>query len=452
MSSVESLSDTDMTGMEQLQGNDRMSKRLREDSEGEWSTVGQRDKRLKDGEKVEIYITCNEKLPKQFSLAKIFKEQNITNIIRVKYLNPYKVRVDLTSEVSAEKLEKCQKFIDMNWRIQKALEKSYSYGIIKDIDLEITNDEILNKITCPHTAQLVAVSRLNRRNLNEYGWIPCETVRLCFKGSFVPAYVNVDDMRIKVEKYVFPVSQCSRCWKYGHTIKKCPSSKIVCPKCGKNHANCETEEFNCINCSGKHMALSKKVCPVFLKEKKLRDLMAEFNCTYRKALEMYVQPDEPIQEKNREQEERIVDEEFPALNETSMNTCDVPYESQNTVSFSDVTKKKSTGKNKQAKNINYTMRSRRCAEYRDTQFTEDSNHANFEEKQALPNEDKRDFDVVQLLRRVKEIIFMRVTIKAKIIGVIKCCIEWFLLSVVDNLEDWPILRAFIEYLNVNDYG
>ncbi|CAH0714611.1 unnamed protein product, partial [Brenthis ino] len=167
---------------------------------------------------------------------------------------------------------------------------------------------------------------------------------------------------------------------------------------------------------------------------------------------MYVQPDEPIQEKNRELEERIVDKEFPALNATSMNTCDVSYESRNAVSFSDVTKNKNTGKKKQANSSNYTTRSRKCTNHRDTQFTEESNHANFEEKQALPNEDKRDFDVVELLRRVKEIIFMRVTIKAKIISVIKCCIEWFLLSVVDNLEDWPILRAFIEYLNVNDYG
>ncbi|CAH0724590.1 unnamed protein product, partial [Brenthis ino] len=132
---------------------------------------------------------------------------------------------------------------------------------------------------------------------------------------------------------------------------------------------------------------------------------------------MYVQPDEPIQEKNRELEERIVDEEFPALNATSMNTCDVSYESRNAVSFSDVTKNKNTGKKKQAKSSNYTTRSRKCTDHRDTQFTEESNHANFEEKQALPNEDKRDFDVVELLRRVKEIIFMRVTIKAKIISV-----------------------------------
>ncbi|CAG4964661.1 unnamed protein product [Parnassius apollo] len=40
---------------------------------------------------------------------------------------------------------------------------------------------------------------------------------------------------------------------------------------------------------GKHMAMAK-ICPVFLKEKRIRELMAEFNCSYKKALMLYVPP------------------------------------------------------------------------------------------------------------------------------------------------------------------
>lgn len=40
------------------------------------------------------------------------------------------------------------------------------------------------------------------------------------------------------------------------------------------------------------MSLNKS-CPAFTKEKRLRDLMAEFNCSYRRALQIYVPPEPP---------------------------------------------------------------------------------------------------------------------------------------------------------------
>ncbi|KOB74096.1 reverse transcriptase [Operophtera brumata] len=35
-------------------------------------------------------------------------------------------------------------------------------------------------------------------------------------------------------------------------------------------------------------------CPVYIREKKLRDIMAEFNVSYRKAIIMYVPPHTPV--------------------------------------------------------------------------------------------------------------------------------------------------------------
>ncbi|CAG4931650.1 unnamed protein product [Parnassius apollo] len=40
---------------------------------------------------------------------------------------------------------------------------------------------------------------------------------------------------------------------------------------------------------GKHVAMAK-ICPVFLKKKRIRELMAEFNCSYKKDLMLYVPP------------------------------------------------------------------------------------------------------------------------------------------------------------------
>ncbi|XP_062531760.1 uncharacterized protein LOC134201268 [Bombyx mori] len=273
----------------------RPEKRKDVNSDDEWTTIKSKQKKLKpEVEKIEMYLTGSEPLPKQFSLAKIFCEMDITDVDRVKYVNPYKVRIDVQNPLSAERIEKSSKIADKGWRVQRAMEKNLSYGVIRDIDLEISDKEIFDTISCPKPAELVSIFRLNRRSSSGDGWVPSESVRLCFKGAFIPAYVSIGGLRIRVDRYVFPVSQCGLCWKLGHPTKRCPTNKEICPKCGGKHNNCETTTFSCVNCKGGHMAMYKG-CPAFLKEKRLREIMAEFNCTYRKALTMYVAPSSPVQ-------------------------------------------------------------------------------------------------------------------------------------------------------------
>lgn len=262
-------------------------------TEGEsWTLVGGEKRRKAD--KIDICISSKDKLPKQFALAKLFHAENILGINRVKYINAFKVVVSFDDELKAGKLLSCQGFIEKEWRIQNTLEVNISYGIIRDIDIDLSETEILKYIKTDNERKIMAVKRLNRRN-SESGWAQSETIRICFKGSDLPQYIKIFDTRIKVEPYVFPVTQCSRCWRFGHTIKLCPSLKIICPKCGKNHANCETTNFKCVNCYGNHMSLVK-ICPAYTKEKKIRALMSEFNCSYRRALTMYVPPFSPRHE------------------------------------------------------------------------------------------------------------------------------------------------------------
>ncbi|XP_045453473.1 uncharacterized protein LOC123662714 [Melitaea cinxia] len=237
---------------------------------------------------IQIGITSNKVLPKQFALAKILRENQIVNVSKVKYINPYKIRITFDTEFSAEKFLACQVFKDLGWRCQKSWEVGISYGIIKNIDKELSEEELIHSLLCD--IEVLAVQRLNRRA--DDGWVPSETIKLTFKGPNIPKYVYLLDLRIKVEQYIFPVTQCSRCWRFGHTAKMCPSNKIICPKCTRNHPNCENNNFMCINCKGNHMPLDK-ICPIFKKEKRIREIMTEFNCSYLKAISMYV-PQSPI--------------------------------------------------------------------------------------------------------------------------------------------------------------
>ncbi|CAH2098697.1 unnamed protein product [Euphydryas editha] len=258
--------------------------------EGDWTLSGA-DKRRKI-EKFDLCITSSEKLPKQFALAKFFDKEKIVGINYVKYINAFKVLVRFGNLRDAEKLMGCHNIKENGWKVYKTWEVQSSYGVIRDIDLDLSGEDILESIKSSNGCKILSVKRLSRRNSLEPGWLPSETVRLCFLGSSRPEYITIHNLRVRVEPFVFPVTQCSRCWRFGHVVKFCPSIKVICPKCGKNHPNCETTTFKCVNCQENHMSLAK-FCPVYVKEKKIRSLMSEFNCTYRRALTMYVPPFSP---------------------------------------------------------------------------------------------------------------------------------------------------------------
>ncbi|CAG4942331.1 unnamed protein product [Parnassius apollo] len=62
---------------------------------------------------------------------------------RVKYVNAYKVCVQFECAESADELMNCTPLKELGWRFQKPLEVAFSYGVIKDIELEMSEKEML---------------------------------------------------------------------------------------------------------------------------------------------------------------------------------------------------------------------------------------------------------------------------------------------------------------------
>lgn len=256
--------------------------------EEEWQVVTGKKTKKKSLEDIQLSVTSKEKFPKQFALAKLMKANNISGIMRIKFINPFKLFINFRSEECAQTFAECEEFKRLGWRAQKTWEVGISYGLLRDIDVDLKEEELMNIIKS--TSEVVSIKRLNRRSEN--GWLPCESVRIGFLGSNLPSYIYLYDLRVKVDKYVFPVTQCTHCWRFGHVKNLCPSTKPICPKCSERHENCDTMSFKCANCGGKHMAIAK-ICHTYIKEKKIRQLMSEFNVTYRKAVTMYVPPRSP---------------------------------------------------------------------------------------------------------------------------------------------------------------
>ncbi|CAH0729550.1 unnamed protein product, partial [Brenthis ino] len=224
----------------------RPSKRDRPvDEEEIWTNVTRRGKRMarehrdiestritKDNIEVNITSKSSEKIPKQFKLAKILKAENIQDITKVKFISAYKVIIRFSNEDSADKLMESKYFQENGFKCQKTLDIKETFGVIKNIDLDSTEEEILESLRCE--MDIIAVKRLKRRNSVNGQWEPSEVVRICFKGSSLPS--------------------------------------------------------KCNNCQGKHMALAR-TCPMYKKEKRIRELMAEFNCSYKRAQTIYVPPE-----------------------------------------------------------------------------------------------------------------------------------------------------------------
>lgn len=416
------------------------------DDEGFEVVLNQKEKKLlKRQEAIEVYIYCKDKIPKQFALARLFKEVGLTGINKIKYINPYKIRVEAKDEAVANQIMFCKRLLDMDWRFQRALEVNESYGVIKGVDADLNDEEIAKCIKCPEPAILLSAKRLQKRG-EDGKWVPCDVARLAFKGTFVPSHVFVDHLRITVEPYVFPVTQCSRCWKIGHSARRCSAKNIVCPKCGGSHDNCNTKIFKCVNCTQDHMALEKLKCPVFLKEKRVRELMSEYRCTYRKALTMYVKPDSPIKPKQRETITSTPAFSWPSLireitQTEKENINETPKRKDVKVKEDKKQRKRRISKEKEQKDWWSNSESEAISEgVRQPEKSKDRRNTNTGQE--------RNVTFSELMNKIKEVMFKRdFTFKQKVGEVIKLCLEWLVLIVVGNVSEWPVLKVLFNLIN-----
>ncbi|XP_073965128.1 uncharacterized protein [Choristoneura fumiferana] len=297
-----------------------------------------RDQRDSPHRDYEVSISSKEALPKKIGMAKLLKDENITGIIKVVYRSPYKLLIRFKDNESAGTLVNCTQITSRGWSCRKTNELTYVYGVVRDVDLEIEDEKIKDELQCG--IEIIDVKRLNKRD-KEGKWTKSEKVRLRFKGSDLPTYVYSYGIRMEVEPYIFPVTQCSRCWKFGHIKNFCPSNKPICPKCGADHENCEASVFKCVNCKGNHMSVVKSLCPAFHREKKVREVMAEYKCTYKRAL-LKIREGSPTPEKFDDREEF---EDRPQHEETLEN----PTPQSATTLYVDVLKRGNFNTNKNIK-------------------------------------------------------------------------------------------------------
>ncbi|CAH1636907.1 unnamed protein product [Spodoptera littoralis] len=165
-------------------------------------------------------------------------------------------------------------------------------GIVRDVPVEWSEDEIIGNIRVPAgCGAVIKARRMNRRVTSTNGteWKPTQTVVLTFDGQTLPKKVFCFYSALPVELYSYPTIQCYNCCRFGHTRTLC-RSKPRCFRCGQDHPGdgCQisAETAHCINCNGNHFA-NDKACPELGRQKSIKALMAEKSISYTEASQVF---------------------------------------------------------------------------------------------------------------------------------------------------------------------
>ena len=113
---------------------------------------------------------------------------------------------------------------------------------------------------------------------------PIRIAKIKFQGQNLPSKIKILGQNRELRPFVPKPLQCTNCYKYGHTSRKC-RSQHVCGFCGSsNHPTkwhcCETPR--CVNCGMNHHAKSKE-CPFYTYNTELKLLVSRTGMGIREA-------------------------------------------------------------------------------------------------------------------------------------------------------------------------
>lgn len=192
---------------------------------------------------------------------------NIKNIVSI---GKSKIKIICSHAAIANKL------IDLDTLNNENLEcyipgyNLYKQGIIKHIDVTISEEDLLND--SQSNIKIESVRRFTKRTGNNET-INLQTCLYKFYGQQLPTHIYIYGTRCEVEPYVPNVIICYNCLRYGHLSKNC-KSKARCAKCNQEHKtdDCQETTSKCIYCKAPHKATDRS-CPEYVRQKAIKRTM-----------------------------------------------------------------------------------------------------------------------------------------------------------------------------------
>lgn len=195
-----------------------------------------------------------------------FKDsKEITRIGRFRY------KLDLKSEDDYERLLRVN-LATLNLRVFLPASLRESILFVPNVPFDFDDGDIMENIECQYP--VLKVERILRMRDGEL--VKTGNLKITIQGKEVPRSVRIYGCGFKTELYIFPVKQCRRCWKYGHTQAKC-RGLVRCGNCGGSHEEGSSACPNpalCINCKKEHGAGDRN-CPARKRNMEINKEMAK---------------------------------------------------------------------------------------------------------------------------------------------------------------------------------
>lgn len=196
----------------------------------------------------------------------LFKESNNLRheIVNISGIGRNRYKIETKTGQSANRLRLQDTFRQKNMEAYIPSFLTTRRGVIRDVDIALSNQEILAEIKSEFL--VIDVRRFTKKVI-ENGVMkifPTPKCVVTFKSQQLPQYVYLCGMRCPVAPYVQSVLQCHNCLRYFHLSSQCRSN-ARCAKCMGAHETSQcshTGEPKCLHCRGNHTA-TDHCCPVY---------------------------------------------------------------------------------------------------------------------------------------------------------------------------------------------
>lgn len=161
--------------------------------------------------------------------------------------------------------------------------RNFTQGIITCKDAaEYTTDELEKAL---ESQRVVKVTRLSKWEENKSK--ETNSYLLKFNGS-LPSDVKIGFIRCLTRPYYPDPMLCKKCYKFGHTEKRCKSEKNKCGVCSEEHETKKngtlcTKQSHCDRCKSNEHQLRHRSCPKYKEEKLILKTMVDNKQTFAEA-------------------------------------------------------------------------------------------------------------------------------------------------------------------------
>nr|CAI5820850.1 unnamed protein product [Callosobruchus analis] len=238
------------------------------------------------------------------------------HIMEINTVGKNRLKIQVDSATVANRLVTNQVFENNNLIAYIPVHLTEKKGVVRAVDTTYSEPELIDSIQSD--VPIKSIRRMYKviKDGDSRIRVARQMVIISFDSLIIPQHVYMNKIRFAVDQYYSPVLMCYHCLRYGHTSTQC-RSKRKCRSCGADNDQstvCINCNVYCIHCESNSHSSTDKRCPVFLKQKRIKQAMSNMNMSFYEAQKIVENPTyASLVSKNRFEPLLVSNTDFPSL-------------------------------------------------------------------------------------------------------------------------------------------